>query len=132
MKRGRRNFLAVLGGVTVMLPMTGFPTPKNVYEHVKGCWSFYETEELLHGKPLRKEDVQLRKGMSRSVLSAAGQDVMMLNGTATAIWEMCDGKTSPETMVRVISDRYDVSAGACLNDVLITLRAFKRQGLVAC
>jgi hypothetical protein len=132
MKRGRRNFLAVLSGITVMLPVTSFPTAGNVYEHLKGCWSFYETEELLNGKPLRKEDVQFRRGTSSSVLSDAGQDVMMLNGTATAIWELCDGKNSPETMVRVISDRYDVSPGACRNDVIITLRTFKRRGLVAC
>lgn len=132
MKRGRRNFLAVLGGVAAMLPMTGFPTPGRVYEHLKGCWSFYEAEELLHGKPIRKEDVQLRKGTSRSVLSSAGQDVMMLNGTAAEIWELCDGTNSPETMAGVIGDRYDVSAGACLNDVMITLRTFKRRGFVVC
>jgi hypothetical protein len=112
--------------------MTKLPTPGNVYEHLKGCWSFYETEELLNGKPVRKADVQLRRGTTSSVLSDAGQDVMMLNGTAMAIWELCDGSNSPEAMVRVISDRYDVSPQACLNDVVITLRTFKRWGLVAC
>jgi len=132
MKRARRNFLTVLGGVATMLPMTEFPTPGNVYEHLKSCWSFYETEELLNGKPLRKGNVQLRRGASESVLCEAGRDVMMLNASAVRIWELCDGTNSPECMAETISGLYDVSPGVCLSDVMMALRTFRRRGLVAC
>ena len=115
-----------------MLPMTKFPTPANVYEHLKGCWSWYETEDLLNGTPVRKNGVLLHKGGSCSVLSDAGRDVMRLNPMAARIWELCDGRNSPEGMVKALTGDYDVSPGVCFNDVVIALRTFKRQGLVIC
>ena len=132
MKRARRNFLAVLGGVAAMLPMTKFPTPANVYEHLKGCWSLYETEDLLNATPVRKSGVSLREDEAGSVLSDAGRDLVELNPVAARIWELCDGRNSPEGMARAISGDYDVSPGVCFNDVVIALRTFKRQGLVIC
>ncbi len=132
MKRARRNFLAVLGGVAAMLPMTKIPTPANVYEHLKGCWSSYETEDLLNGTPLRKNGVSLHKDGYCSVLSEAGRDVMRLNPTAARIWELCDGRKNPGGIAKAISGDYDVSPGVCFNDVVIALRTFKRQGLIIC
>jgi hypothetical protein len=132
MKRARRNFLAVLGGLAAMLPMTKLPTPANVYENLKGCWGWYETEDLLNGTPVRNKNVLLRKDGSFSVLSDAGGDVMQLNETAARIWELCDGRNSPEAMAKAISGDYDVSPGVCFKDVVIALRTFKRQGLIIC
>ncbi|MHB8830089.1 MAG: PqqD family protein [Syntrophales bacterium] len=130
MKRARRNFLAIAGGVAVMLPTTKFPTPANVYEHLKGLWSWYETEDLLNGMPVRKSGVSLRKGATFSVLAASGKELMRLNPTAVRIWEMCDGKNSPAIMARIVSADRDVSLGACLKDVIMALRTFKRQDLI--
>lgn len=115
-----------------MLPTTKFPTPVSVYEHLKGCWSWYETEELLNGMPVRKNYVSLHKGGAGSVLTDDGRDVMRLNPTAARIWELCDGKNSPEVMAMTVSGDYDVSPGVCFKDVVIALRTFKRQGLIIC
>jgi len=132
MKRARRNFLAVLGGVAVMLPTTKFPTPANVYEHLKGCWSWYETEDLLNGMPVRKSGVSLYGNGYGAVLADAGRDVLRLNHTATRIWELCDGKNSPEVIAKTVSEDFAVSPGVCFKDVVIALRTFKRQGLIIC
>ena len=115
-----------------MLPMTKFPTPANVYEHLKGCWSLYETEELLNATPVRKSGVSLRKEEACSILSDAGRDLVELNPVAARIWELCDGKNSPEGMVKAITGDYDVRPGDCFRDVVHALRTFKRQGLIIC
>ena len=132
MKQARRNFLAVLGGVAVMLPTTKFPTPANVYEHLKGCWSWYETEGLLNGTPVRKSGVSLHKNSSGGVLDDAGRNVMQLNPVAARIWDLCDGSNSPKGMAQAISGDYDISADVCFNDVVLALRTFKRQGVIIC
>jgi pyrroloquinoline quinone biosynthesis protein D len=131
-KRARRNFLAVLGGVAVTLPMTRIPTPANVYDHLKHCWNRYETQELLNGVPIRKSGVTLSGDGSFSVLADAGRDVMRINPMAARIWDMCDGKNGSEDIARAISKDYDVSPGVCLRDVMRTLRTFRRQGLIVC
>jgi hypothetical protein len=130
MRRARRNFLAVLGGVAVTVPTAQLPTPANIYEHLRGCWSFYETGELLNGKPVRKDEVALYRNDSHAVLCEAGRDVMRLNNTASRIWELCDGKNSPAEIAHVLSKEYDVSPSACFNDVVISLRTFRREGLI--
>ncbi|MBW6485880.1 MAG: PqqD family protein [Syntrophobacterales bacterium] len=130
MKRARRNFLAIAGGVAVMLPITKSPTPANVYEHLQGLWSWYETEDLLNGMPVRQSGVSLHKGDAFPVLSGPGRGLIRLNPTAVRIWEMCDGKNSPANIARTISENCDVSPGVCFKDVIIALRTFKRQGLI--
>ncbi len=132
MKRARRNFLAVLGGLAATLPMTEFPTPANVYEHLKSCWSWYETKDLLNATPVRKNGVFMHRGGSYSILSDSGRDVVRLNAMAARIWDMCDGRNGVEEMVKAISKDYDVSPGVCFNDVLLALRDFKRRGLIVC
>jgi len=129
----KRNFLAALFGTAVMVPTFKFPTPANAYDHLKCCWSFYETREILNALPVRRSGIAARNEASCTVLSdTLHRDLLRLNAVAAEVWELCDGFTSVDRMVVTIMDHYDVSPRACANDVVLTLRTFKRNGLISC
>jgi len=134
MIESKRNFLAAFLGTAAMVPaFKSSPTPANVYDHLKCCWSWYETKEILNARPVRKNGIASRSESSFTVLSdSRRRDLIRLNPMAARIWELCDGLNSVDSMVLSIMDRYAVSPRACANDVLVTLTAFKRQGLISC
>ena len=55
MMTSRRNFFTALLGTAAILPTAKLPTPGNVYDHLKSCWTWYETKEILNALPVRKE-----------------------------------------------------------------------------
>ena len=129
----RRNFIAALLGTAVILPTCKLQTPANVYDRLKSCWTWYETREILNALPVRKNDISSRKEDSFTILSDfRRQDLIQLNPVAARIWDLCDGGNSVDNMVRKMTGDYDVSPGACATDVILTLRTFKRKGLISC
>jgi hypothetical protein len=57
------------------------------------------------GRPLRRKDVWLRQTKEENALyNPATSEVYLLNETALAIWELCDGDTAPEEMMTAICD----------------------------
>lgn len=129
----RRNFIATFLGTAFILPTCKLPTSANVYDRLKSCWTWYETREILNALPVRKNDISSRKEDSFTILSDfRRQDLIQLNPVAARIWDLCDGGNSVDNMVRKMTGDYDVSPGACVNDVILTLRTFKRKGLISC
>jgi hypothetical protein len=133
MIQSKRNFMAALLGTAALLPTCKLPTPANVYDHLKGCWTWYETKEILNALPVRIDGVAARNETPFTILSdSRRKDLIRLNPVAARVWDLCDGRNSVETMVRKLTGDYEVSPGACATDVVLTLTAFKRRGLISC
>jgi hypothetical protein len=56
--------------------------------------------------------------------------VHLLNDTALAIWDLCDGKTAPGEMVAAICDLSGLPPEVVNEDVERTLSQFQEAGLV--
>jgi len=86
----------------------------------------------LDGLPARRTDVVLVDDGERSMLVAPDQDVThVLNPTARAIWELCDGVTLPAEMVVAICQVFAVTPERASADVDRTLEELTRVGLIA-
>ena len=86
----------------------------------------------LDGLPARRTDVVLVDDGERSLLVAPGQDgTHVLNPTARAIWELCDGVTLPAEMVAAICQVFAVTPERAAADVDRTLEELTRVGLIA-
>jgi hypothetical protein len=133
MMKSRRNFFTALLGTAAILPTAKLPTPENVYDHLKNCWTWYEIKEILNALPVKNTGISERKEASFTILSdLRRRDLIQLNPVAAKIWELCDGSNSVDHMVRRMTNDYDVSPGACVNDVILALRTLKRKNLIAC
>ncbi|MHB8910159.1 MAG: PqqD family protein [Syntrophales bacterium] len=133
MIKSKRNFIAALFGTAAIVPTLRYPTPANVYAHLKCCWSWYETKDILNATPTRKSGISSRSDASFTVLSdSLHRDLIRLNHVAARIWELCDGTHSVDAMVRRVTVEYDVSPRVCATDVMLALTAFKRKGLISC
>jgi len=132
MIKSKRNFLTALFGTAAIVPTFKFPTPANVYDHLKCCWSWYETKDILNAMPVRKSGIASRDEGSFTVLSADRRDLLQLNPVAARMWDLCDGKNGVDAMVRAMTEEYDVPPGICATDVVLALREFKRNGLISC
>lgn len=132
MNKSKRNFLAAIFGTAVLLPTFKLSTPENVYGHLKRGWTWYETKEILNAMPVRKSGIAWRSEASSTILSDVRRDLIRLNPVAARIWDLCDGRNNVDAMVRKLTQEYDVSPGACVNDVMVALRTFKGKGLIAC
>lgn len=65
------------------------------------------------------------------VLDAAGQRVHRLNGSASYIWDCCDGRTSVTEIVTRLAAAFDVTEDAVSDDVHKAIAEFDRLGLMA-
>jgi Coenzyme PQQ synthesis protein D (PqqD) len=77
------------------------------------------------GAHLRREDGR------PIVRDAHGAAVLVLNDTAAALWELCDGSTSMEEMVMAICDLSSISPTRARADVEATLARFQQGGVLA-
>ena len=86
----------------------------------------------VHRLPMRRMDVRLIDDDTRSVLiddQEGGTHV--LNPTARAIWELCDGTTTLDELVDAICKVFSVPHGVALRDVAAVLAQFEGAGLVS-
>ncbi len=57
------------------------------------------------GRPMRRKNVWLRQSKKENaVYNPATSEVYLLNNTALAIWDLCDGETKPEEMMNAICE----------------------------
>jgi Coenzyme PQQ synthesis protein D (PqqD) len=57
------------------------------------------------GRPMRRKDVWLRQTKRENALyNPATSEVHLMNNTALAIWDLCDGETKPEEMMTAICE----------------------------
>jgi len=83
------------------------------------------------GRPLRRKDVWLRQsGRENAVINPTNEQVYILNHTALAIWELCDGATTPEEMMVAICDVTGLPSEVVAEDLERILLEFDTADLI--
>lgn len=83
------------------------------------------------GRPVRRKDVWLRNTKDEiAVYSPATGDVYLLNETALAIWDLCDGETRPEEMMTAICEVTGLPPEVVAEDVERILLEFDHAELI--
>jgi hypothetical protein len=81
--------------------------------------------------PRRRSDVALRDHVGHSVLVAPASDEQhVLNPTARAIWELCDGATTIDELADAICAVFDVRRDVAVADVKLTIERFAAADLL--
>lgn len=81
--------------------------------------------------PRRRGDVWLRaRGSENAVFDPVTGHLHLLNETARAIWELCDGETTPDEMVRAICELSGLPDEVVEEDVHRALSEFESLGLL--
>lgn len=81
--------------------------------------------------PVRRTEFEARRDGEQVWLRDPDQaHAHVLNATAFALWELCDGITTPEEMVEAICTLFGVSRGEAERDVELGLADLARAGLV--
>lgn len=82
-------------------------------------------------RPARKPDVWVRLARGEHTLFDPGTGtVHLLNDTALAIWDLCDGDTYPREMMDAICALCDMHPDVVSEDLERVLRDFDRAGLI--
>jgi hypothetical protein len=79
----------------------------------------------------RGELVQSASSEGWTVYVSETDSLHVLNDSARAIWELCDGRTSPSEMAHAISELTRVNIDDANRDVAATLDSLRRLGLVS-
>jgi PqqD family protein of HPr-rel-A system len=89
------------------------------------------TQEDHDRRPVRREDVWLRtSGRENAVFDPATGGLHLLNETARAIWELCDGETTQREMVMAICHVSGLHSDVVAEDVQRTLAEFDHLGIL--
>lgn len=84
-----------------------------------------------HGRPARKEGVWLRQASGENVLfDPETRSARLVNHTALAIWDLCDGETEPAEMIEAICAVSSMPEEVVAEDVRRTLDDFELAGLI--
>lgn len=65
-----------------------------------------------------------------SLYNPASENVTILNGTASDVWLLCDGRHSTEEIVSLLAKSYGVDAGQIRDEVTATITEFIDAGLL--
>jgi PqqD family protein of HPr-rel-A system len=83
------------------------------------------------GRPVRRKDVWLRNTKDEiAVYNPGTGDVYLLNETALAIWDLCDGQTKPDEMMTAICDVTGLPPEVVAEDVERILLEFDTAELI--
>lgn len=83
------------------------------------------------GRPLRKKGVWLRQvGGENALYDPDSSSVHLLNDTALAIWDLCDGDVQPDEMIEAICQISSLHKDIVSEDVHRTLEEFEQAGLI--
>ncbi len=89
------------------------------------------TLSVRQGRPVRKPEVWLRQaGDENAVYNPSNGSVHLLNETALAIWDLCDGQTSPDEMVTAVCELTGMHPDIVTEDVQRILGEFEEAGLL--
>ncbi len=81
--------------------------------------------------PPREHVVETEVDDHISLYDARGQEVLVLNETASDVWRLCDGERSLDEIVSILASAYGVDPDAIRSDVVRTIQAFQDQALLA-
>lgn len=65
-----------------------------------------------------------------SLYDARNEQVLVLNGTASDIWRLCDGEETLDQIVTLLSATYGVEADAIRHEVKSTVARFIDEGFL--
>jgi coenzyme PQQ synthesis protein D (PqqD) len=83
------------------------------------------------GYPARKPQVWLRQsGQENAVFDPETSALHLLNATATAIWVLCDGETTPDEMVEAICELSGLPGEVVTEDVRRILLQFEEADIL--
>jgi hypothetical protein len=83
-------------------------------------------------KPTRRGTIWLPAGGEGTTVYEPETDGLhVLNVTALAIWELCDGATEPEEMALAISELTGIGVEEAARDVTATLERLQGLGLIS-
>jgi PqqD family protein of HPr-rel-A system len=89
------------------------------------------TVSVGQGKPVRRPGVWLRQaGDENAVYDPLSEALHLLNDTALAIWQLCDGETTPDEMVRAVCQLFGTPTDVVRRDVNRILLEFEAAGIV--
>lgn len=81
--------------------------------------------------PVRRGELMQSPGSEGwTVYEPETDSLHVLNDSAKAIWELCDGETSPSEMAAAISELTGIGPERASEDVSKTLQALKELNLV--
>lgn len=81
--------------------------------------------------PRRRGDLETHLGDGVHVLRRRdGYVEHMLNETALALWQLCDGTTTPDEMIDSVCQLFDAGRDAVAADVTAALAAMTEAGLL--
>ena len=66
-----------------------------------------------------------------AVYDDVGQLLILLNTSAGSVWELCDGSTTVDDMIRALGEVYPDDTSVIGDDVRETLRKLAEMGLVS-
>ncbi len=82
-------------------------------------------------RPARRDGVWVRRsGDENALFDPTSSAVHLLNETALAIWELCDGQTDPEEMIAAIVEVSGLERDAVTQDVRRILSELGDAGLL--
>jgi Coenzyme PQQ synthesis protein D (PqqD) len=79
---------------------------------------------------LRRPAVERRLGSDGVLLDLVGRAMYLLNPTALAVWELCDGGRTAEEVVAKLARRYRVPEATAAPGCLAALAFLEAAGLV--
>lgn len=86
----------------------------------------------MNSRPLRKgEIVQRGTDQTWAIYERESDSLHELNASARAIWELCDGETTPEEMAKALSELTGMELQEALGEVTRTIHTLKSSGLVS-
>lgn len=86
---------------------------------------------IRQGRPVRRDDVWLRQaGQENALFDPSTGALHLMNDTALAIWDLCDGETTPDEMISAIVDVSRLPQEIVIEDVGRTLNEFERIGII--
>jgi len=81
--------------------------------------------------PRRRDDLTVRHAGERAmVVDGRGNELGVLNATALALWDLCDGTTSRNEMIDAVCTLWAVPRDVAERDVAAALRQLADLGFV--
>ena len=82
-------------------------------------------------KPRQRKGVWLKRGRTISLRDSDGTKVCVLNDTAAALWELCDGATTTDEMALAVSELFAIAVDRATVEVKSALEDFRSVGAVS-
>jgi pyrroloquinoline quinone biosynthesis protein D len=89
------------------------------------------TADLHQERPIRVPEFRLEPRDHDSLLvDAAGHQLLLLNDTALALWDLCDGTNTVDEMITAVVDLFSADVDDVRSDVASTIGRLRELGAV--